>query len=77
MQAATSGLWNNPHKVFASLNRALPAPAWQQPPVLSQAQTPQPAPAPAPTPSTKNIPLGVYIAGGVLVAAIVGIVSLR
>lgn len=62
-------LWNNPEKVLRTRGTYFKAPDR----ALSQAQATTPAPAPAPA---RGIPTGVYVAGGVLVAAVIGIVAL-
>ena len=61
------GFWNNPQKVIQSRSMILrqsPERNMSQAPVSSQPAKPQ------------GIPTGVYIAGGIIVIAVIGIVAL-
>lgn len=60
------GFWNNPQKVMQSRSMIL-----RKSPDRNMSQTPAGSPKPA-----SGIPTGVYIAGGILVVAVIGIVAL-
>ena len=64
-------LWNNPQRVVQARG------AYFKPErALSQATAPAPAAQTPPSAAQKGVPTGLYVAGGVLVAAIIGIVAL-
>jgi hypothetical protein len=63
-------LWNNPQRVVQARG------AYFKPErALSQTTAPAPQTSAAPQPD-RGVPTGLYVAGGVLVAAIIGIVAL-
>lgn len=63
-----SGLWNNPQKVLQSRGAIYR--------VTPDRNLSQPATLPSLPKESRGVPTGVYIAGGILTAAIIGIVAL-